>query len=226
MVIRLESAHDRRFPRLPRAARHRLALARPSRGRGVASRPAAHPQARPARVIEQHRSGYVVADAPDAALKTESPPGMAAPALPSHERAAVGDWVLLEGVRIVALLPRRSSISRGAAGEHYHQQVIAANIDTVFIVCGLDADFNPRRIERYLMLAGSGGRASGGADQGRPDRIRRRCAGGAGRTRCTGHPAAGDQRQGPGQRCCACAVAGGWAAPWCWSAPPVRANRR
>lgn len=120
---------------------------------------AAHPQARPARVIEQHRSGYVVADAPDAALKTESPPEWQRPRFPSHERAAVGDWVLLEGVRIVALLPRRSSIKRGAAGEHYHQQVIAANIDTVFIVCGLDADFNPRRIERYLMLAGSGGAA-------------------------------------------------------------------
>ena len=61
---------------------------------------------------------------------------MAAPALPSHERPAVGDWVLLDGIRIVALLPRRTAIKRGAAGEHYHQQVIAANIDTVFIVCG------------------------------------------------------------------------------------------
>lgn len=63
----------------------------------------------------------------------------------------------MEGKRIVALLPRRTSIKRGAAGEHYHQQVIAANIDTVFIVCGLDADFNPRRIERYLLLVGGGG---------------------------------------------------------------------
>ncbi len=35
--------------------------------------------------------------------------------------------------------------------------MIAANIDTVFIVCGLDADFNPRRIERYLLLVGGGG---------------------------------------------------------------------
>ena len=59
--------------------------------------------------------------------------------------------------RIVATLPRHTEIKRGAAGEHYHQQVIAANIDTVFIVCGLDADFNPRRIERYLLLVGGGG---------------------------------------------------------------------
>lgn len=120
---------------------------------------AAHPQARPGRVIEQHRSGYVVADAPEHSLKTESPPEWQRPRFPSHERAAVGDWVLLDGIRIVALLPRRTSIKRGAAGEHYHQQVIAANIDTVFIVCGLDADFNPRRIERYLLLVGGGGAA-------------------------------------------------------------------
>jgi len=124
---------------------------------------AAHPLARPARVIEQHRSGYVVADAPEASIKAESPPewqrrpGFKKGHSPAHERAAVGDWVLLEGKRIVALLPRRTSIKRGAAGEHYQQQVIAANIDTVFIVCGLDADFNPRRIERYRLLVGSGG---------------------------------------------------------------------
>ena len=118
---------------------------------------AAHPEAKPARVSEQHRSGYVVADGPEAALKAESLPEWQKPRFPSHERAAVGDWVLLEGKKIVALLPRHTSIKRGAAGEHYHQQVIAANVDTVFIVCGLDDDFNPRRIERYLMLVGGGG---------------------------------------------------------------------
>ena len=126
---------------------------------------AAHPQARPARVTEQHRSGYVVADAPEAALRAESPPewqrppGFRRDRAAAHERAAVGDWVLLEGARIVALLPRRTSIKRAAAGEHYHQQVIAANVDTVFVVCGLDDDLNPRRIERYLLLVGSGGAA-------------------------------------------------------------------
>lgn len=123
---------------------------------------AAHPRARPARVSEQHRSGYVVAEGPETALKAESLPEWQKPRFPSHERAAVGDWVLLEGSasgrsRIVALLPRHTAIKRGAAGEHYHQQVIAANVDTVFIVCGLDDDFNPRRIERYLMLVGGGG---------------------------------------------------------------------
>jgi ribosome biogenesis GTPase / thiamine phosphate phosphatase len=99
----------------------------------------------------------VVADGLDAALKAESLPEWQKPRFPSHERAAVGDWVLMQGKQIVALLPRHTSIKRGAAGEHYHQQVIAANVDTVFIVCGLDDDFNPRRIERYLMLVGGGG---------------------------------------------------------------------
>lgn len=122
---------------------------------------AAHPQSRPARVIEQHRSGYVVAEAPGHALTVESPPEWMRRRFAAQDRAAVGDWVLIEDrsprTQIVALLSRRSSIKRAAAGEHYQQQVIAANIDTVFVVCGLDADFNPRRIERYLLLVGGGG---------------------------------------------------------------------
>ena len=128
---------------------------------------AAHPLARPARVIEQHRTGYVVAEAPGDALTTESPQEWMRRRFPPQDRAAVGDWVLIENGqteagkgprgRIVALLPRRTAIKRAAAGEHYQQQVIAANIDTVLVVCGLDADFNPRRIERYLLLVRGGG---------------------------------------------------------------------
>ncbi|MEQ1513882.1 MAG: ribosome small subunit-dependent GTPase A [Lysobacteraceae bacterium] len=128
---------------------------------------AAHPLARPARVIEQHRTGYVVAEAPGDALTTESPQEWMRRRFPPQDRAAVGDWVLIEDGqteagksprgRIVALLPRRTAIKRAAAGEHYQQQVIAANIDTVLVVCGLDADFNPRRIERYLLLVRGGG---------------------------------------------------------------------
>ena len=129
---------------------------------------AAHPQARPARIVEQHRSGYLVSESVDAAHRAESLPEWQRAGsyrkgeLSPEQRPAVGDWVLVEGeapnsLRIVALLPRFSAIKRGAAGEHYRQQVIAANIDSVFVVSGLDADFNPRRIERYLLLvAGSG----------------------------------------------------------------------
>ena len=129
---------------------------------------AAHPRARPARIVEQHRSGYAVAESVDAAHRAESLPEWQRAGsyrkgeLNPEARPGVGDWVLVEGeppngLKIVALLPRFSAIKRGAAGEHYRQQVIAANIDSVFVVCGLDADFNPRRIERYLLLvAGSG----------------------------------------------------------------------
>lgn len=128
---------------------------------------AEHPGARPARVVEQHRSGYVVAEDVVDTHAVESPPewqrapGYRKNSVPAEARAAVGDWVLVEGAhpraKIVALLPRRTAIKRAAAGEHYKQQVIAANVDVVFVVCGLDADFNARRIERYLVLvAGSG----------------------------------------------------------------------
>ncbi len=124
----------------------------------------AHPAATPARVVEQHRSGYVVATGPGDGVAVESlpewqrPPGYRKGAVAPEERPAVGDWVLVEGGRrIVALLPRRGAIKRGAAGEHYRQQLIAAHVDAVFVVCGLDGDFNPRRIERYLLLVqGSG----------------------------------------------------------------------
>ena len=128
---------------------------------GWAGAMATHPRARPARVTEQHRSGYVVAEGPDAGYAPESLPEWQRSKCPPEQRPAVGDWVLVEGegasARIVALLPRYSTIKRGAAGEHYKQQLIAANIDTAFVVCGLDADFNPRRIERYLLLLTQGG---------------------------------------------------------------------
>jgi len=119
---------------------------------------ARHPAARPARVVEQHRSGYRLADGPETELfSAESPPEWQRNLKDSLQRAGVGDWVLVEGGQIVALLPRRSALKRGAAGEHYKQQLIAANIDTAFVVTGLDADFNPRRIERYLLLVQGGG---------------------------------------------------------------------
>ncbi len=70
-----------------------------------------------------------------------------------------GDWVLMKDSVITTVLERKNALSRGACGTRSRQdalprkaQVIAANIDTVFIVSGLDRDFNPRRIERYLTL--------------------------------------------------------------------------
>lgn len=76
---------------------------------------------------------------------------------------SIGDWVALEtppqggDSRIIAILPRTSRFSRRSAGDATEEQVIAANIDTVFLVAGLDGDFNPRRIERYLLVASESG---------------------------------------------------------------------
>ncbi|HSC26282.1 MAG TPA: ribosome small subunit-dependent GTPase A [Vicinamibacterales bacterium] len=76
---------------------------------------------------------------------------------------AVGDWVAVEppshggDARIRAVLPRSSRFSRRAAGDPTEEQIVAANIDTVFLVGGLDRDFNPRRIERYLVVAWESG---------------------------------------------------------------------
>jgi ribosome biogenesis GTPase len=80
---------------------------------------------------------------------------------------ATGDWV---GVRIELkqagnsgtgvihfTLPRRTWLSRKAAGEKIEEQLICANVDRVFLVSGLDRDFNLRRIERYLSAVYQGG---------------------------------------------------------------------
>lgn len=78
------------------------------------------------------------------------------------ELPAVGDWVALRmaddsfGV-VVAVLPRRTRFSRRAAGDREDEQIIAANVDTALIVCGLDGDFNLRRIERYLTIVRESG---------------------------------------------------------------------
>ena len=61
----------------------------------------------------------------------------------------VGDWVALDGgVRIVRVLPRQTAFSRKVPGAATRAQVIAANIDVLFVVAGLDGDFNLRRLER------------------------------------------------------------------------------
>jgi len=116
-----------------------------------------YPQAQLGRTSAQHRNRYAVATSVDTQVQATAPPQWRQPHFPAGERATAGDWVLLEDRQIVALLPRRTALCRAGAGEQYRQQVIAANIDTVFIVCGLDADFNARRIERYVLLTSHSG---------------------------------------------------------------------
>lgn len=107
----------------------------------------------PARVARQDRTGYLVVHEK----------GEAFARLPGHLRdtpPAVGDWVALdarEPATIRALLPRRGAIVREDPGERSREQVVAANVDVLFIVASADAPVNDRRIERYLVLAASAG---------------------------------------------------------------------
>ncbi len=73
----------------------------------------------------------------------------------------VGDWVILDEQSDISIiervLDRKSTLSRGSAGKEATSQVLATNVDVVFIVAGLDSTFNPNKIERYLSLVWSSG---------------------------------------------------------------------
>jgi ribosome biogenesis GTPase len=79
------------------------------------------------------------------------------------ELPAVGDWVVVrqrqddDRAVIVDVLPRRTAFTRRGAGNVTGEQVVAANVDVVFVVMGLDADYNLRRLERYLLMARESG---------------------------------------------------------------------
>ncbi|MBK8068517.1 MAG: ribosome small subunit-dependent GTPase A [Rhodanobacteraceae bacterium] len=114
-----------------------------------------------ARIVEQHRSGYVIHDGSDT-FPAKSLPRLRHRVDHASERPCVGDWciaALRHGGEwmIEELLPRFSTLVRGAAGETQAKQAIAANIDHVLVVTGLDRDFNLRRIERYLTLVSNSG---------------------------------------------------------------------
>ena len=71
----------------------------------------------------------------------------------------VGDWVIYDTrtALLARVLERESEFARKRAGETSRKQVLAANVDVVGIVCGLDGDLNPRRIERYLIAVAESG---------------------------------------------------------------------
>jgi ribosome biogenesis GTPase len=84
-------------------------------------------------------------------------------AVSRRDLPAVGDWVVIssrperERVMIHAVLPRRTSFARKIAGSRTEEQIVGANIDTVFLVTSLNQDFSLRRIERYLITAWESG---------------------------------------------------------------------
>jgi ribosome biogenesis GTPase / thiamine phosphate phosphatase len=116
----------------------------------------------PARVAVQHRGAFVV-------LSDLGELRAAAAGRLSHEAAgagdlpAVGDWVAIaprleEGTATIqAVLPRRTKFSRKTAWSAAEEQVVAANVDVVFLLTSLNEDFNLRRMERYLTLAWESG---------------------------------------------------------------------
>ncbi|MCK6573135.1 ribosome small subunit-dependent GTPase A [Myxococcota bacterium] len=132
----------------------------------VSAEPAERPDLTTARVCAAHRDAFDLMTAPDAPVVPARLPGAwrldhGPEALPT-----VGDWVLCErppqGELAVVrhVLPRRSLFVRRAAGGREAPQSVAANVDTVFLVSGLDGDLNPRRLHRYLaQLHDSGARA-------------------------------------------------------------------
>jgi ribosome biogenesis GTPase / thiamine phosphate phosphatase len=115
-----------------------------------------HDNCIPARVSAQHRGGYDVLTE-GGELRVHLAGRLRHEATSAADLPAVGDWVALREETIQAVLPRRSTFTRKAAWAPTEAQVLAANLDTVFVVSALDGDFNLRRLERYLTLAWESG---------------------------------------------------------------------
>ena len=115
----------------------------------------------PARVAVEHRDAYVVYTA-RGERQAELSGRLRHAAAERGELPAVGDWTAVtptEPALVQAVLQRRTAFSRLAATDHGQtvEQVVAANVDVVFLTAGLDGDFNVRRLERYLTLGWESG---------------------------------------------------------------------
>jgi ribosome biogenesis GTPase len=106
----------------------------------------------PARVAADHGTRFLVQLA-----RSDTPATLARALREAGRRIAVGDWVAVRttghATEIRSVLPRKAAIRREAPGAATSEQVLAANIDVVFIATSADADFNVRRIERLLTVA-------------------------------------------------------------------------
>ncbi|MEX0321517.1 MAG: ribosome small subunit-dependent GTPase A [Puniceicoccaceae bacterium] len=120
------------------------------------------PQAIPARIIREDRGQYTIHTGDNTAPAQLSGSFMNA-AQSQLDYPTVGDWVLLQpmesnnGFLVTGMLDRNSLFMRQSAGKTSDDQLLAANIDYLFIISGLDLDFNPRRIQRYLSLVYNSG---------------------------------------------------------------------
>ncbi len=115
----------------------------------------------PARVIAQHRGEYRLASL-TGEITGVAPGRMLYRASGLRELPAVGDWVLIRPevdgpATIVEILPRRTVFVRRRAGTESQEQVIAANVDVVFLMSSLNQELSVRRLERYLVAARESG---------------------------------------------------------------------
>lgn len=115
----------------------------------------------PARVLAQYRHTYSIwAESGEADAEIA---GALLYRAETGDLPAVGDWVAMRqyaagDLAIISdVLPRKTKFSRKVSGAAAEEQVIAANIDLLMIVCGLDHDYNLRRLERYLVAAAQSG---------------------------------------------------------------------
>jgi ribosome biogenesis GTPase len=114
------------------------------------------------RVALEHKNTYIIYTE-RGELSAEVTGKMRYRAAERQDFPAVGDWVVIsvreaeKKATIHAVLPRKSKFSRKTVGEKTDEQIVATNVDTVFLVSGLDGDFNLRRIERYLILVWESG---------------------------------------------------------------------
>jgi ribosome biogenesis GTPase len=123
---------------------------------------AADGELRAARVAAVHREAFVVWTE-EGERTAELSGHLRHRALGEGTLPAVGDWIAVRppaatGPALVQLvLPRRTRMARKVPGAVTAEQVVAANVDVVLVIAGLDGDYNPRRLERTLVLARDGG---------------------------------------------------------------------
>jgi ribosome biogenesis GTPase len=111
----------------------------------------------PARIVRENRGEYIV-DTGDSVHVARLPAVIPTRLKDANNTPTVGDWVATEGFdlsddRVIrAILPRKSLFERQRTGKESRNQSVAANFDRLFLVSGLDEEFNPHRIQRYLSL--------------------------------------------------------------------------
>jgi ribosome biogenesis GTPase len=111
----------------------------------------------PARVAAQHRGEFVLF-AEQGELRARAAGRLFYEHDVGGQLPAVGDWVGVNPpATIAAILPRRSAFIRKNAGQDSTEQVLATNVDTAFLLAGLDDDFSLRRLERYITTAWESG---------------------------------------------------------------------